>query len=376
MTMSLKSSFLYFISALLLSAAPFANAAVEQQNTVNQNTVLKVGIILNKPPFQYRNELNEIDGLSIKIWESVAAELGLKYEYVEVQGTQDDLIDKVADHSVDISVAPMSVTYKRSLKVDFSRPYFMNYVGVAISTFKNSVFTVLFEIIVKMSIVMAVVMVSAALIVGFILWLIERGRDKDMPKSFFRGYGYAIWSISGTFLRYLVYDAHTKAGRAVGMGWLFLGICFMIAINAVVTSSLTVALTDQTSAIRIKSDLAHKTVAVEKGSAYLDLARKMQANTVTVDNTTLGLRLIEDKKVIGYIGDYFVINNTIESKGIKNVKMAPFVLSNDEYAFALPIGSPLKEQINATLVKLQENQKASRLCSLYMGKKYDQNCVF
>lgn len=363
------TTFLFIHSALAFSIS-------DNKLGEDNNAVLKVGIILNKPPFEYKNELNEVDGLSIKIWESVADELKLNYEYVHMEVTQDELISNLADGKIDLAIAPMSVTHKRSKQVDFTRPYFMNYVGVAISTYKNSMVTFLAEIIIKMSVVMAIVICTAAVMIGFIMWLIERGRDPDMPKPFIRGYGYAMWSTCGTFLRYLVYEPHTRAGRFVSMGWLFLGICFMIAINAVVTSSLTVALTEQSSAIQVKSDLALKKIAVSKGSAYFDLARKLETNVISVDGTTAGLRLIESKKIMGYIGDYFVINNTIDSKGIKNVKMAPFVISNDEYAFALPKGSPLKRKINATLVKIQENQKASRLCSLYMGKKYEQNCVF
>ncbi len=86
-----------------------------------ENKVLTVGYELSSPFVVKSN--GKLQGPSVWLWEKVAEENNLKYKYVEL--SFNDLLKGLSDRTVDIALSPLTITSKRSKKMDFSTPYYI-----------------------------------------------------------------------------------------------------------------------------------------------------------------------------------------------------------------------------------------------------------
>lgn len=337
---------------------------------------IRVGIVLEQPPFSYENDDGKYSGLSLKIWEKIAGKLNLDYEYIPLTKSNDMSILSLAEKKLDMIVSPLPVEFKKMDLIDYSRPYFMNKIGVAVSSINTSKYTLLIGIFSKTVLIMLIVLGGLISLVGFLVWLVEKSENDEIPKTFIRGVGFSMWIALGSFLRFMEYKAKTIKGRVVLTTWLFVSITFMTSITAVATATLTLSLKNTSSAIKKASDINDKFIAVDEGTSGVDFARNLGAKIVKSKSTLEGLKLITNGDVTGFIGDYYLMNYLIKSEDLKGVKMVPLTISNDEYAFGFPKNSPLKSQVDRMLVKFQDNKMSAKLCSEYLGEEYAQNCIF
>ncbi|NMB41387.1 MAG: basic amino acid ABC transporter substrate-binding protein [Firmicutes bacterium] len=82
---------------------------------------LVMGTNADFPPFEFRNEDNEVDGFDVDIAKAIAEALGkeLVIEDMEFGG----LTQALNSNRIDIAVAGITITDERLLEVDFSEPY-------------------------------------------------------------------------------------------------------------------------------------------------------------------------------------------------------------------------------------------------------------
>tara|TARA_B110000879_G_C11149996_1_gene504152 strand:+ start:1073 stop:2194 length:1122 start_codon:yes stop_codon:yes gene_type:complete len=364
----------FFLSAISIANANTSTGADLAPVETNQKTI-KVGIMIGQPPFSYQDDDYEFKGLAVDLWRNAADHLGLKYKLYALNTTYDGTAMEASNNNFDVVVAPLSVTYKRMSWVDYSRPYFMNYVGVAVPDFEQSKAEILFMVFVKLVGAIAVVVLLSMLVFGTTLWLIERKRNDEMPSPFGKGLLAGTWIILNCFCRADTFKPKTIIGRIIVLSWLFMSVAYLSAVSAVATSSLIMALKEQTTFSQ-PSDMYDKQLAIEDGSFVVDIAKNYGVKVKKVKNTLAALELLSNQSELGFMGDYFLITYTMQANKIPNVKMAPFTLSNDEYAFAYPKDSKLRPKIDEALLYLQENKTARQLCKKYIGVQYEENCVF
>jgi polar amino acid transport system substrate-binding protein len=87
-----------------------AGISIEAQGQIMPSRTLIVGT-REGPHFAMKNNEGTWTGFSIDLWRQIAAALNLPFEFreLDLQG----LLDGVADGSLDIAVAAMSITAKR-----------------------------------------------------------------------------------------------------------------------------------------------------------------------------------------------------------------------------------------------------------------------
>lgn len=68
-------------------------------------------------------------GISVKLWESIAEELSLSYEYQELplQG----ILDGLSDKSLDVGFSALTITAEREKLFDFTHPFYTTGLGIA-----------------------------------------------------------------------------------------------------------------------------------------------------------------------------------------------------------------------------------------------------
>jgi ABC-type amino acid transport substrate-binding protein len=339
------------------------------------SNVLKVAVINNKPPFVYEKN-HQLTGLSIDLWKKIASELNLKYQFIPIDVTYDDAVKLIADNKYDALVGPLSVTHKRVKMVDFSRPYFLNKIGIASHHKSNNFFNIVSSLLGSLVGFIIVILFSSLLLFSYLLWLAERGKNPTINQKFIKGYSYSIWVTVTSFLRDLIFEPVTIAGKSIIACWLLLSVIFMAAITAVATSSLTVAISDSKSKFGSTNDIANHVVAVEAGSINVTLADKHNAYVVQKSSLMSALNALMDDKVTGVMGDYYLIQYLIKENKFSGIRMSPLMITNDEYAFAFPKHSPLTQKIDSQITNQQDNGLSGLICEKYIGVAFKHSCEF
>lgn len=95
----------------------FLTSPISVQDSSREN-VIGTRVV---PPFVIK-ENGEYTGLSVTLWEHVADELDLDYQFEEtdIRG----MIDGVSDNSYYASTSALTITSERESVVDFTHPYF------------------------------------------------------------------------------------------------------------------------------------------------------------------------------------------------------------------------------------------------------------
>ncbi len=112
-------------AAALTGLALMAGAA-SAQNTLTLEDIqaagkVRVGVLIDFPPFGIMNESNEPDGLDIDVAKALAEKMGVEIEIVPVTGP--NRIPYLQTGQIDLVIASLAITAARSEQVLFSDPY-------------------------------------------------------------------------------------------------------------------------------------------------------------------------------------------------------------------------------------------------------------
>ena len=120
---------------LTLAACVLTTAGCgEKSATPGKGAVLRVGMDLSYPPFEMQDKAGNPDGVSVRLAEALATNLGrpLKIVPMEFSG----LIPALKTRNVDIIISSMTATDERRQSIDFSNPY--AFTGLALLVRKDS----------------------------------------------------------------------------------------------------------------------------------------------------------------------------------------------------------------------------------------------
>jgi ABC-type amino acid transport substrate-binding protein len=99
----------------------FVLSPISAHAKVLDKDTIVIGTESTYPPYEFRDEKNNLQGFDIELMESIANKLGKKIEWVDMPF--DSLIPALLAHKIDIVAAGMSATPERAKRVAFSTPY-------------------------------------------------------------------------------------------------------------------------------------------------------------------------------------------------------------------------------------------------------------
>ncbi|MBI4615385.1 MAG: transporter substrate-binding domain-containing protein [Planctomycetes bacterium] len=297
-------------------------------------------------------------GFSIDLWDAVAADLGVRYEWVGKEKVQ-ELLDAVGSGEADVAIAGITITAERERALDFSHPYYESGLQVMIAEEREGSF--LAEVLALFSpaiLEVLGVIAVAVLVSAHIVWFFERrANPQQFPKGYFRGVWEAIWW-SVVTLSTVGYGDRTPAGvpgRLIAMVWIFIGIVLVAFFTATVTSSLTVERLE--GGIAGPDDLPGRTVGTAPGTTA---ARWLEENGATVRE----FAPIEDAyaalvkgDVEAVVYDAPVLLHHASHAGKGRVLVVGPLFEKQLYGIAVGRGSELREKINLSLLGLEESRK-------------------
>lgn len=88
---------------------------------IQQAGTVRVGVLVDFPPFGIMNENNEPDGLDVDVAKALADKMGVDIEIVPVTGP--NRIPYLQTGQIDMVIASLAITAERSEQVLFSDPY-------------------------------------------------------------------------------------------------------------------------------------------------------------------------------------------------------------------------------------------------------------
>ena len=293
-------------------------------------------------------------GYSVDLWKKAAADAGLVFE-TRVVDTVPELLEAVEDGSADVGVGAISITPDREAVLDFSHPFFKSGLQVmARAKGEAGAFSAFRALWNRNVAEVVLVLLLAVFLISHILWVVER---KINPESFPEGYVRGVWESTWWSIATLISGGCENkapvgvAGRLVAVVWMLGGIGLTSYITATLASAMTVnTLSAEVSGL---SDLRGTRVGTVAGSSSEALLKRIGFDVAVFPDLAEAAEALRSGAVKGVIYDspllrYYVAQNP--SAGLSLVG-DPFDLQ--DYGFALRLGSPLRKELNAALLKLQ-----------------------
>jgi ABC-type amino acid transport substrate-binding protein len=306
-------------------------------------------------------------GLSIDLWRDVAADLGLTYELVETD--LEGLLNGVEDGSLDLAVAALTVTAAREERMDFSHPFHVSGLGIAVvaeespglwSTVRGFLSPAFLQVLLALAAVLAAA--------GLLVWVFERRKNRsefgDGPLG---GLGHAFWwsAVTMTTVGYGDKAPRTAGGRAVALVWMFASVIVISSFTAAIASSLTVARLDLP--VEGPEDLPRVTVATVPGStsdAWLTAKGIRRRGFAGVEEA---LAAVAGGDPVAAVYDAPILRHLVLSAHVDHLQVLPQTFEPQSYAFAMPTGSPLREPLNRALLLAVKSPEQQARLERYLG---------
>ena len=313
------------------------------------NQPLIVGVKVG-PPFVIEDH-GKYSGLAIDLWEKVAADHGWKYVYKPYN--LEGLLDAVSNSKIDVGIGAIIATAAREKRMDFAHPITSSGLGVAVRGGQTAGWLAVARTLLSLAFLKVILILALLLYVaGFLVWLLEH---KSNPEQFggtrrqgiFSGFWWAM--VTMTTVGYGDTAPRTVGGRIIGLFWMLAALIIVSFFTASITSALTVGqLSDR---ISNAADLGGMRIASVPASTSARWLAQQKFDHTKAPNVDAALADLAAGQVDVVVYDKPLLRWNIQQHFRGQLKVLPLVLERQDYAFALPTGSRLREPINTSLLQ-------------------------
>jgi len=322
----------------------------------------KVRVVV-KPaePFAFE-ENGVLKGYSVDLWKKIAVASGLEFE-TRVVDTVPELLEAVQSGAADVGIGAISITPDREKMMDFSHPFFKSGLQVmARSKGEAGAFSAFRALFTRNVAEVVLVLLLAVFLISHILWIVER---KINPESFPEGYVRGVWESTWWSIATLISGGCENkapvgvAGRLVAVVWMLGGIGLTSYITATLASAMTVnTLTAEVSGL---NDLRGTRVGTITGSSAQSLLERSGFNVTGYDSITAAAAALEEGEVKGVVYDSPLLRYYLSENPAAKLSLVGPLFDLQDYGFPMPLGSPLRKQINSALLDLQVGGATGKL---------------
>jgi polar amino acid transport system substrate-binding protein len=302
------------------------------------------------PPFVDHAPDGAWVGSSVELWREIAEELGLRYRVQEYD--LDGLIHGLELGSIDVAAAALTVTADREARFDFTHPFHTT--GLAIALSRDHAESWLDTAGMVFNSTFLGLLVSFAglqLLVGALMWLLERRHNPQFQGRPAAGVAAGMWwaVVTMSTVGYGDKVPSSGAGRLLAMTWMLASLIMLTSFTASITTSLTIGrLAAKVSGPEDLGKLRVGTVAASSSETYL---RDARLNFLVYADPDAGLAAVAGGEVEAFVFDRPALELLVEHEYGERVELLPGSFQRQDYAFALPTGSPLREPINRILAR-------------------------
>lgn len=356
---------LFHFSTVLVLASGVAAAEAAPPQSVD-NTLI-VGTKLAPPFVMQAPDGSGYTGISIELWEALAKELGIQYRY-QLRPLK-ELFTGLQDGTLDISVAGLTATASREQRIDFAYPFFTTGLAIAVPETGSSLWATLSGFLSWQFVVAVVTLVTLLLAVGALVWLFERRRNPDeFGGGPSRGLAEGFWwaTVTMSTVGYGDRAPRTLGGRIVGIIWMIAAMIVASSLTAAIATSLTVS--QLKTGIHNAGDLVSARVATVADSAATEGLRHRGIGHTAYPTLEKALRALEHDAVDAVVYDAPVLRHAVLARHAATLRVLKATFERQDYAFALPPGSPLKEALDQAILDYLKTPAWSALLKRFLGK--------
>lgn len=303
------------------------------------------------PPFVIK-EGDQYRGLAADVWAETANENGWSYDYREydLQG----LLDAVASGEVDIGIGAITTTAAREQRMDFSHPLTSSGLGIAVQAESRAGWLAVLRAFFSLAFLKVIALLAAVLLgVGWLVWLLEHKHnpeqfgDGDSRRGIFAGFWWAM--VTMTTVGYGDVAPRTVGGRLLAMAWMLTALIIVSFFTATITSALTVG--HLTGRISTADDLRGARIASITGSTSAHWLGEAGIKFNDAGNLDAALKRLAAGEVDAVVYDAPLLRWKIGQGYRNSLQVLPIRLERQDYAFAIPENSPLREPMNSALLE-------------------------
>ncbi|MCZ4409545.1 transporter substrate-binding domain-containing protein [Cryomorphaceae bacterium 1068] len=360
--MRILLSFLLLLTATIASYGQTTN--LDTYPKFSYDRVVKVGIKISEPFIIESAGEAQYEGLSIFLWERVASDLNVNYEYRTFDNLT-DLLEAVQNNEVDISINPLTVTPERLTNMEFTQPFFITNLAIAVKKEQQGPIMRLLQNIFSWKFWTAIALLAfVILIFGFFAWIFERKHNEEEFSRDAKGLWDSFWwsAVTMTTVGYGDKSPKSTGGRIVGLIWMFTAIIIISGFTASIASSLTVG--QLSLDISNLDDLEDaRVVAISGSTSHTFLNSKMIASNevVSVDKA---LEMLSSGNADAFVYDEPLLRYKINQNKLHNeIDVAPARFLTQYYAYALPLGQARKALNLAIIQRIETLEWKTELAS-------------
>jgi polar amino acid transport system substrate-binding protein len=338
-----------FLSLFFIFLFPGLLSSAQEVDTVPK---LTVGI-KESPPFVFKDEEGGLKGISVQLWEKIAQDLGVEYQYTPLSLA--GILDSLEQGSIDLSINPLTVTSARIQQIDFTQPYYTSNSAIAVRTTGITRWRKFLTNFFSVNFLKAVLLLFLVIFIfGFVAWLFERKHNPEEFESGWKGLWSGVWwsAVTMTTVGYGDKSPRSAGGRIVALVWMFTAIIIISGFTAAITSALTIDRLG--SEINSLNELRKVNVGTVEASASERFLRENYINTSGSATVEEGLAKLSAGDLEAFVYDEPILRYRIQRDSLDQLEVLPYRFNPQYYSFGLPKSSPLLPNIN--LLLLQETE--------------------
>jgi polar amino acid transport system substrate-binding protein len=319
------------------------------------------------PPFAMKDESGNWTGISIDLWRHLADRLKWRYRFVEAD-TVPALLEGVTAGKFDAGIAAISVTAEREQSLDFTTSYFYAGTGVAVQSDRISNWLPVIRSITSWSFVQAALtLLGLAVSAGALIWLFERKANDGFGGSAVRGLSSGVWWSTHTMTQRAAGGIMpmTLPGRIIAMIWMVTSVIAIAVFTAGITSTLTTKRLH--GMVNSVSDLSSIRVGAPAGTSSDSGLSRLRIVHSILPTPADGLKALRAGKIDALVYDRPLLAWMIRQQGLSSVDLTDLMLEPQRYAIALRANSPLRKQLNVSLLQVTESDWWRDTLFRYLG---------
>ena len=341
-------------------------AAQDEDLSSSEPELLRVAI--NRvEPFVFLGE-DEPRGFSIDLWDAVANEADLAYEFVEVENVA-ALLAVVEAGEVDLGIGATTITADREELVDFSLPFFASGLQIlAVDIPEQGILSRVRGVFNTNLLSFLGAAFLILLLIAHVAWLLERDENPEFMGGYIKGIGAALyWTIvTASTVGYGDTVLRDRFGKLLAVVWMLLSLFLVSYFTATVTTSLTV---NQLQVdINGPEDLRGQNVITLPGttSSFYLLDRGIAFDTVA--NVDVALAALESQQADAFVYDAPVLQYLYLTREHDSLRLVPTIFQDENYGIVLQQGSLIEEEIDLALLTVQENGVYDQIHRRWFGQ--------
>lgn len=322
---------------------------------------------VTRVPFSFVKDGQET-GFSIDLWMAVATVLERQTQLIR-HDSFSEMLAAVETGASDAAIANISVTAAREQVMDFSQPIFGAGLQILVPA-TGSTGPSIWSALLSPELLLALCAAFAMLFLGgMVMWLFERRAqpyfDRPARDAMFPAFWWALnLVVNGGFEERV---PRTAPGRVFAV-FLVISSLFVVSVFvARITSVMTVEAIN--SSVASVNDLYGKRVGTIRASTAAGFMDARDLTYDAFDGPEQMFAAFEQDTLDAIVFDAPILAYYAAGTGKNKAKLAGPVFLREDYAIALPSGSPLNEDINRAILELKENGTYQRLVRKWFGNQ-------